>query len=89
MKNEFIITYLAIIVKVGFEYVLNIERVRSVNLIPEEVEKPVSLVLASKISHVMVQSLEVEKLMKHSPSNWWVLLLWLVFVDFFGQELEA
>lgn len=65
-------TYLAIIIKVGFENILNILWIGGVNLIPEGPNQPVGLVLGSKISHVIMQPFEVEQLVKDCASNWWI-----------------
>uniref|UniRef100_A0A3Q7EKN6 Uncharacterized protein n=1 Tax=Solanum lycopersicum TaxID=4081 RepID=A0A3Q7EKN6_SOLLC len=62
--------YLAIVVKVCFENVLNVSRVRSINLIPERANQSVSLVLASKISHEMVQPVEVDELIENGATDW-------------------
>ncbi|KAG5626803.1 hypothetical protein H5410_012021 [Solanum commersonii] len=53
--------YLAIVFKVCFQNVFDASRVRSTNPILERANKSVSLVLASKISHVMVHPVEVDK----------------------------
>lgn len=66
--------YLAKILEVGFENILNIFWVGSINLIPEGAEKPVCFILSSKICHVMMQSVEIEELVKHSSCNWMILL---------------
>ena len=79
---------LAIIFKVGFEYVLNIYRVNSVNLTSERGAQPVSLIFPSKISHVMMHPVEVEKLGKHRACNWMVLVFFLLFVQFSKEELD-
>lgn len=65
-------TYPAVVVKVCFENVLNINRISSINLIPERANQSVSPVFASKISHVMVQPVEVEKLIENGVNNWMV-----------------
>jgi len=57
-------TYLAIILKVCFEYILDIFRVGGVNLVPRGIEEPVGPVLAGKVSHIVVQPVEVEELVK-------------------------
>lgn len=56
--------YLAIIAEISFEYVLDICWVHSVNLVPKRAEKPVCPVLSSKVSHIVVQPMEVEELVK-------------------------
>lgn len=54
--------YLGIVGEVGFENVLDVGGVGRVNLAPERSEQSVSLVARSKISHVIVQSAEVQEL---------------------------
>lgn len=53
-------TNLAIVVKVCFEYILNICRIRGVYLVSQWAEQPVGFVLGSKSSHIVVQPIEVE-----------------------------
>ena len=80
--------YLSIVLKIGFENILNISWFRSVNLISERVEQPVSPVLGSKISHVMVQPVEVQHLIEDGASNSVVLLFTMPFVQFSEQNLN-
>lgn len=49
-SNIYMYIYLAVIWEIGFEYVLNISRVNSVDLRVEHAEQPEGLVIDSNVS---------------------------------------
>lgn len=67
--------YLAKILEVGSKHILHIWWVRSINLIPEGPKKPIRFMLSSEISHVIMQPVEIEELVKDSACNWMIFLL--------------
>lgn len=79
-SNEISASYLAIVCEICFEDVLNICRVSSANLTSEETKQSITCVLVCKISHVMVQFLEIDQLVYYCacyrvvslslPENW-------------------
>jgi predicted Kef-type K+ transport protein len=78
--------YLAIIFEVCFQYILNICWVCSINLTPKKAEQSVGLVLPSKISHIVLQPMEIQKLVKYGATNSMKLLLLPMLLLRFPKE---
>ncbi|GKV12958.1 hypothetical protein SLEP1_g24039 [Rubroshorea leprosula] len=89
MRESQVNTYLSIILKVGFEYIFNIGWLGGVDLIPERTDQPVGPILPGKISHIMVQSTEVEKLVEDCATHRMVLIFSPIFVQTSSEDLEG
>ena len=55
-------------------YILNICWVSRIDLIPKGTEQPVGLILPSKISHIVLQPIEIQKLVEYGATNRMIIL---------------
>lgn len=65
--------YLAIVCKVSFQDILNVNRINSVDKVAGRGEHPESLVLVRDVSLEVLESMEVLQLLKHGSRNWRVI----------------
>lgn len=67
--------YLAKVGEVGFEDVLHVSRIGSVDLAAKRGEQPVGLVLASKACGKVMEPTKVKEVMEDGSSNWGISFL--------------